>query len=98
MRDTLIKTYHLESLSEEKQNEMIESIGSLIFQGVLLRVAPQMSEDQQNKLEAMLESQATPDELMGFMSAEIPDFEAIVKEEAEGFKSQSEAIMSQIGN
>ncbi len=96
MRETLIKTYHLESASVEKQDEMIEKIGGMIFQGVLLRIAPNMNEAQQNELERLVSTDTTPEELMGFLNKEVPNFQAIVADEAERFRQESEAIMSQV--
>ena len=97
MRDALIKTYHLESLPEEQQNDMIEKIGGLIFQAVLIRIAPQLTDTQQKELEMILDNDATPDELMGYLDRTVHNFSGIVAEEAENFKKESEAVMSQIG-
>ena len=97
LRETLIKTYHLENLSEDKQNEMIDRIAALIFQAVLIRVLPQMSESKQNEFEQLMEKDTTPDQIMAFLGKEVPELPEILKEEAENFKNESEAIMSKVG-
>ena len=97
LRETLITTYHLETLSEDKQNEMIDRIAALIFQAVLIRVLPQMSEDKQTEFEQLMEKDTTPDEIMAFLAKEVPELPEILKEEAENFKNESEAIMSKVG-
>lgn len=96
MRDVLVKTFNLAAASKEEQDAMIEKIGGLIFQAVLLRVAPTMSEETQNKLEKMLDENASPEELLGFLNTEVPHFNDIVAEEATNFKNESDAIMSQV--
>jgi hypothetical protein len=97
LRATLINTYHLQDLSEDKQNEMIDRIAALIFQAVLIRVLPMMSEEKQGEFEKLMEKDSTPDELMGFLQKQVPSLPEILKEEAENFKKESEAVMSQIG-
>lgn len=98
MRDTIIKTYHLETLPKDQQDAMIDKIASLIFQAVLLRVGPSMSNKDQDTLEQMLNDDMNPDELMKFLSRTIPNFETIVIEESLKFKEESDAVMSQLGN
>lgn len=93
MRDVLVKTYNLENVPEEQQNQMLEKIGSLIFQAILIRVIPMLSEEKQEELEKILATDATPDDLLIFLAKEIPDFKNIVGEEAENFKKESDAIM-----
>lgn len=97
MRDMLVTIYHLESLPADEQDKMVEQIAGLIFEGVLIRVMPQMSEDQQKQLEALVTSQANPEQLVAFLSKEVPNFETILQEEAEQFHADSEAVMSQVG-
>jgi hypothetical protein len=96
MREALIKTYNLQSLPVEEQDEMIQQIGGMIFQSVLLRVAPQLNETQQKELEMILDADGTPEQLLGYLNGAVPGFADIIKEEADAFKAQSEALMSQV--
>ncbi len=97
LRDMFIKTYNLENATPEEQDALVEKIGGLVFQAVILRVAPGMSEQAQDKLESLLSTNTAPDELLAFMNSEVPNFEAIVAEEAAGLKAERDAIMSQVG-
>lgn len=96
MRDVLIKTYNLGSLPQDQQDTTIEQIGSLIFQAILIRVIPMLSESKQGELEKLLAESATPEGLLAFLNKEIPNFNEIVGEEAENFKKESDAVMSQL--
>ncbi len=96
MRDSIIKTYHLEGMAPEEQNKMIDQIAGMIFQSVLLRVGPNMSESDQDTLEKMLDENAGPEELLGFLNQSVPNFEAVVAEESAKFKQESDDVMSKI--
>lgn len=97
LKQTIIGMYNLEALPTDKQDEMIQEIGSLIFQNVLMRVVPSMSDAKQSELEKMFETNSTPESLFAFLNQEVSDFQMIVSEEAKHFKEESESIMSQIG-
>lgn len=92
----LVKVYHLESLPQDKQDEMIGQIGSLVFQGVMIRVLPTMSEGQQKELEKMMTGNAAPEAVMKYLAKEIPNFEQIVTEEAQNFYNQSQSVMGNL--
>ncbi|MBP6855286.1 MAG: hypothetical protein KBD26_02130 [Candidatus Pacebacteria bacterium] len=97
LRQTIINAYNLGSLSEDEQNDIIERIGSLIFQGILMRVMEDMSETLQSEFEEMLDKDASPEMIIGFLRENVRDFENIAKEEAEKFQRESMSVMSQIG-
>ena len=97
LRQTIINAYNLGSLSEDEQNDIIERIGSLILQGILMRVMEDMSETLQSEFEEMLDKDASPEMIIGFLRENVRDFENIAKEEAEKFQRESMSVMSQIG-
>ena len=97
MRDVLVKTYNLGSLSADKQDVILEQIGSLIFQAILIRVIPMLSDAKQTEFEELLSADATPDSLLSFLNKEVPNFTEIMGEEAANFKKENDAIMSKIG-
>ncbi len=97
LRQTIINAYNLSSLSEDEQNDIIERIGSLIFQGILMRVMDGMPENLQSEFEEMLDKDASPEMIIGFLRENVSDFENIAKEEAEKFQRESMSVMNQIG-
>ena len=97
LRQTIINAYNLGSLPEEEQNDIIERIGSLIFQGILMRVMEGMPENLQSEFEDMLDKDASPEMIIGFLRENVSDFENIAKEEAEKFQRESMSVMNQIG-
>ena len=97
MRDTIVNTYNLGSLPSDQQDNIVERIGSLIFQAILIRTIPMLSESKQEELEKLLEDNATPDQMLGFLNNEVPNFSEIVGEESDKFKRESDAVMSKLG-
>lgn len=97
LRQTIINAYNLGSLSEDEQNDIIERIGSLIFQGILMRVMEDMPETLQSEFEEMLDKDASPEMIIGFLRDNVQDFEKIAQEEAEKFQRESMSVMNQIG-
>jgi hypothetical protein len=97
VRDQLIQAYNLQALSAQEQDETIAKIGELVFQNVLMRVIPTLAEDKQSAFEALLEGNASPEEIFGFLSQEVPDLETIMQEESANFHKESMDVMSKIG-
>jgi hypothetical protein len=96
MRDMLVTTFNLQDASPEKQDELIQKIGGMIFQSVILRVAPGMSPQVQDQFEKLLATDTSPEDLMEFLNKEVPNFDAIVAEEAKNLKAERDAIMDQV--
>ena len=96
MRTAIINAFNLTTLTKEEQNKMIAQIGDLIFQSVLVRVIPDMSNEKQDELQKMLDADATPDAILGYLTREVPNFAEIVTEEAQTFKKESEDVMSKL--
>ncbi len=97
LRQTIVNAYNLGSLPESEQDDIIERIGSLIFQSILMRVMEDMSEGDQNKFEDLLDADASPEIIVGFLRDNVSNFEEISKEEAEKFQRESMSVMNQIG-
>lgn len=97
LRQTIINAYNLGPLPESEQDDIIERIGSLIFQSILMRVMEDMPESDQTKFEDLLDADASPEIIVGFLRDNVSNFEEISKEEAEKFQRESMSVMNQIG-
>lgn len=84
----IIKEWGLQSLSEDKQLEMVERIGKIIYQALLVRSLDILSEKEQAEFDLLLdEDTTTPDDVLGFLQKKIPNFEKIVLEERRNLKN-----------
>lgn len=98
LRKTLIEMYNLSSLSEAEQNEIIERIGSLVFQAILMRVMENMSDTDKQSFEKLLDHDASPEEITGFLREKVPGFDEVAKEEAEKLHADSVNFMNKISS
>jgi len=96
MRNNIITMFGIDKLPEDKQEESINRIGKLIFQSVLIRILPLMSESDLAEYDALLEKNVGPDELMDFFFAKVPNFLSIIAEETENFRKEAEEVLSKV--
>jgi spore cortex formation protein SpoVR/YcgB (stage V sporulation) len=79
----------LDALPPEKQEEVLLSIGKIIYQGVLLRVMEELSEEEKAAFDRVLASAKNEDDILAFLEDHVPHLEALIKEEIARFKEHS---------
>ncbi len=83
----IVAEWGLGSLPESKQVEMVERIGKVIYQALLVRSLDILSEKEQIEFDLLLdEDTTTPDDVLAFLEKKIPNFEKIVLEERKSLK------------
>jgi hypothetical protein len=96
IRENIISLFDIDKLPDQEQEEMISKIGKIIFESVLTRVLPMLSENELTEYEGLIENKALPNEVMNFLISKIPSFVEIVIEESENFRKESADFLSQI--
>ncbi len=91
MNDTLskdvVKEWGLQSRPKEKQEEMVERIGRMIYQAILVRSLDILSEKEQNEFDDLLDNNTTtPQDVVTFLKSKIPTFDKLVEEEKMALK------------
>jgi len=69
-------------LPEEEQGGMLESLGDLVFKESLMRAVEAMDEPTKKEFEALLERDASEDEVIAFLDKRVPNAAALVDEAA----------------
>jgi hypothetical protein len=83
----MIAEWGLGSLPEPKQIEMVDRIGRLLYQAILVRSLDILSEKEQTEFDALLDKDTTtPQDVLQFLATKIPTFEEMRKEEVEKLK------------
>lgn len=83
----VIKEWGLGSLPADKQADMVERIGRILYQAVLVRSLDILSESEQEEFDAILDQDTTtPDDVLAFLQKKIPTFEKMVLEERKSLK------------
>lgn len=83
IKENLFDLFQLDRMPPEKGAEMLDRLAKLVFQSVLVRVLPMLSEEDLAEYEKIVDGEDGGDVLFGFLSQKIPDFDKIVAEEAE---------------
>lgn len=90
IQQNILESLGLKGLSPEKQEETMLKIGTLIFQGVIMRAFEELNEEKQAELEKILDTEPMNEaSLMNFLQANIPDLDTLVAEEVEAFKKDA---------
>ena len=83
LKQNLIDVFELDKMPGEKMNEMLERLSKLVFQAVLVRALPLLSEEDLNKYEKMVGRPEGGDALLKFLSEKVPNFDKMIAEETE---------------
>jgi len=89
LKADLFDELHLQELSGEERVSFLEKFGEIINHRVTMRVLDELSEDQKDQLEVIM-NKPEPDQQMlaHFLQKEVPRFLQIVEEEVAGHKKQ----------
>ena len=84
----IISEWGLGELPQEEQIEMVDRIGRLIYQALLVRSLDILSEVEQEEFDLLLdEDTSTPEEVVLFLERKIPTFKILLKEEVNKLKA-----------
>ncbi len=95
--DILAKALGVDNLPEDQKATMIETAGAIIYQAVLTRAMEEMPEEALDEFEKIINAEPTPELVFAFFRSKIPNFDAMIEEEAKNFIEDGQNIMSQIG-
>lgn len=88
IKKTIVDLFELDKMAPEKAAEIVERLGRMIFQAVLVRVLPVLNENDMAEYERIVSSQEGGDAIFKFLGEKIPDFEKIIMEEAEALRKE----------
>ena len=86
-KQTLFEIFEIDKMDPEKGEEVLNKISKIIFQSVLVRVLPMLTEEKQKEYDQILESD-NGENLFIFLRDNIENFEEIIKEEGENLKKE----------
>lgn len=89
---TLLDALGLEDLLPEEQQQVLEDVGSLIFEGTLARLLERMDEATREQLDVLLARDAEESEVLDFLKAHVPGAESAVSETIEELRSDILAV------
>lgn len=97
IKETLIDLFDLDKMEPEKAAEMVDRLAKLVFQSVLVRVLPMMSEQDLEEYEKIIDGEEGADVLMKFLNDKVPNFGKILEEEAELLRKEISGEFKDMG-
>ena len=89
IKKDLFDLFQIDKMSPEKGNEILDRLSKLVFQAVLVRALPFLSEEDLSEYEKIVDSNETDGEtLFNFLSEKVPEFNKIIKEEASALQRE----------
>jgi hypothetical protein len=88
IKQTIVDLFELDKMAPEKAAEMADRLGKLVFQAILVRVLPLLSEEDLIEYERIVGSQEGGEVIFKFLGEKVPDFENIIMEEAETLRAE----------
>ena len=83
----IVDEWGLHSLPEMKQVEVVDRIGRMLYQAILVRSLDILSEKEQVELDLILdEDTTTPQDVLSFLNSKIPTFNQLRIEEINKLK------------
>lgn len=89
----MTKLLGLETLSEVEQAAFLANVGELIIEAALLRLAADLTPDQQSAINYYLETNPEPAVFMDYLLSHHSSFEKILEEEIAAFKEECVAVL-----
>lgn len=87
LKKDLFDLFQLGKMSPEKAEETLNRLAKLVFQSILVRILPTLSEEKKNKYDEIIESKENNgDELFYFLRDNTENFDEIIKEESENLR------------
>ncbi len=93
LHNSLIKALGIESFTQEKQLEMVEMYGAVIYQAVLTRALEEMEDSLLDEFEKLTDGEPAPDKLILFFTKNIPNFDVMMAEEAQAIIADGKKMM-----
>lgn len=81
IHNLIIETFNLSELPQEIQQEMIDTVGEIVVQGLVIRATEHMTQEQADEFETVLDNAADAEDVLQFIEAIIPDFDQAVVDE-----------------
>ena len=88
IKKTIVDLFELDKMTSEKAAEMVDRLGKMIFQAVLVRVLPLLTEEDLAEYERIVSGEEGGEAVFKFLNEKVPNFENIIMEEAEALRKE----------
>ena len=90
LKTNIIKELGIDVLPEKEQEEILQGLGKIIFQSVLLRVMDELTEKEKDSFEKILTEKPNDEEaILTFLKAKVSNLDEIIKEVVSKIKKEA---------
>jgi hypothetical protein len=83
----IIEEWNLESLPEGKRFAIVDKIGRIMYQAILVKSLDILSDKEQDGLDELLDKNSTtPQQVLAFLRSKIPTFDQLIRDERRSLK------------
>lgn len=93
----LIDVLGIAELTSSDQAKAFRTIGQAVFESVLLRVMEDLDDEQKKEFAAVLGHAKNEEEILEFLSRNIPYLDKLIREETERFKEEVGVFIQKLG-
>lgn len=98
LQQDITGTLGLNGLTDDEKIVFLSEIGDVVLESTLIRLAEDLSPDQELALEQFLDTEPEPDTLMNHLLQHHQNFEQILEEEIIAFKEEALAVLGEGSN
>lgn len=80
MPNSILDALNFTALEQEEQQELLLDLHELIFKSTFLRLLERMDEQTREEFTALLDRDASEEEVQGFLELKVPDADSAVEE------------------
>lgn len=93
LQENIIAALGLQDLSLEEQSAFLSEVGDVVFQTSLVRLISELSPEQQQALEAYVDTEPEPDVLLAHLLEHYDAFPKILEDAVLEFKEDALAVL-----
>lgn len=88
LKKELIETFHLETLSEDKQEELLSKLGEALLKRIFLETMEKIGDEGVKEYESLLDQEAEQEQIEAFFESKIPGYNIFVEDTVKQFKEE----------
>lgn len=88
LKKELIEAFHLETVPEDKQGELLSKLGEALLKRIFLETMEKIGDEGIKEYEALLDQEAEQEQIEAFFESKIPGYNIFVEDTVKQFKEE----------
>lgn len=96
INNKIITTLGIDKLPVDKQKEIMEKWGKIVYQEIMISALDAMNEEGREAFNKLVEGNPSPETIFDYLSEKVPDLDTIVFEEADDIRIEMEGELDKM--